>query len=560
MVISKVFAGSEFRPALMPRKWRTLALRARCRGLFSLRQVCSAGGVLANLLFIILATSSWAPAADNDGLLVQVIDKESRQPLAARMHLKDAKGKPVKPPKVPYWKDHFVFDGSILLDLPPGMYTFDLETGPEYRTQAGYFTLMRGSADTRIVEMSRFVEMKKEGWWSGELHIHRSPEEIELLMKAEDLHIGPVITSWNDRNVFEGKPAPAKPLVQFDGDRFYQLLAAEDEREGGALLFFNLDKSLTLPGRTGKAREYPSPAKFLDEARESPSAHVDIEKPFWWDVPMWIATGKVDSIGLANNHQHRDGMYDGEAWGKPRDTALFPNPHGNGRWSQSIYYHLLNCGLRIPPSAGSASGVLPNPVGYNRMYVHCGNELTWEKWWENLKLGRVVVTNGPMLRPRVFGPGANQEGALPGHVFQAEKGQTVELEVALNLAIRSPDKVEYLEVVQNGKVLHEVRLEDWKNAQGKLPPVKFDKSGWMLVRAVTNNPKTFRFATTGPYYVEIGYERRVSKASALFFRDWVFERARRVKLEDAAQQEEVLAYHKAARDFWQKKVDEANAE
>ena len=28
-----------------------------------------------------------------------------------------------------------------------------------------------------------------------------------------------------------------------------------------------------------------------------------------------------------------------------------------------IYYHLLNCGLRVPPSAGSASGVLPNPVG-----------------------------------------------------------------------------------------------------------------------------------------------------------------------------------------------------
>ena len=560
MVITKAFAGSDFPPSLNWKKCSTLGPTEFCRGLLTLLRACRLGGVLTILYWLALISSSTAQAADKDGLLVQVIDKESRQPLAARMHLKDAKGKPVKVPKVPYWKDHFVFDGSILLDLPPGMYTFDLETGPEYRTQAGYFTLMRGAADTRIIEMSRFVEMKKEGWWSGELHIHRAPEEIELHMKAEDLHIAPVITSWNDRNVFADKSPPAKPLVQFDGDRFYQLLAAEDEREGGALLFFNLDKPLALPGRTGNAREYPSPAKFLDEARESPEAHIDIEKPFWWDVPMWIATGKVDSIGLANNHQHRDGMYDGEAWGKPRDPAPFPSPHGNGRWSQEIYYHLLNCGLRIPPSAGSASGVLPNPVGYNRMYVHCGQELTWEKWWENLKLGRVVVTNGPMLRPRVFGPGVNQEGALPGHVFQAEKGQTLDLEVALNLAIRSPDKVDYLEVVQNGRVVHEVRLQDWKDAQGRLPPVKFDQSGWMLVRAVTNNPKTYRFASTGPYYVEIGYERRVSKASALFFRDWVFERARRIKLEDPAQQEEVLAYHRAARDFWQKKVDDANAE
>jgi hypothetical protein len=81
-----------------------------------------------------------------------------------------------------------------------------------------------------------------------------------------------------------------------------------------------------------------------------------------------------------------------------------------------------------------------------------------------------------------------------------------------------------------------------------------------LVRAVTSNPKTYRFASTGPYYVEIGYERRVSKKAAQFFVDWVYERARRVKLDDAMEKEDVLQYHRAARDFWQKKLQEANAE
>jgi hypothetical protein len=83
-------------------------------------------------------------------------------------------------------------------------------------------------------------------------------------------------------------------------------------------------------------------------------------------------------------------------------------------------------------------------------------------------------------------------------VFQAEQGQTVELDIALNLSIRSPDKVDYLEVVQDGKVVQEVRLDKFAEAKGKLPPVKFTTSGWMLVRAVTNNPKTYRFASTGP--------------------------------------------------------------
>ncbi|MDX1946270.1 MAG: CehA/McbA family metallohydrolase [Pirellulaceae bacterium] len=498
--------------------------------------------------------AAWA-AGSRGKLEVRVVDKDGGRPLAARMHLKDIKGRPIKPPKVPFWKDHFVFDGSIVLELPPGTYTFELETGPEYRTQTGYFQLERGAEDTKTVEMNRFVEMRKEGWWSGDLHIHRPPADMELLMRAEDLHVGPVITWWNKQNLWEGKPQPEPLVVQFDTDRFYGLLAGEDERGGGALLFFNLAKPLAIAGASG---EYPSSLTFAQQARETPGAHIDAEKPFWWDFPAWVAAGKVDSVGLANNHQQRDGMLDDEAWGKPRDKGLYPGAQGNGRWSQAIYYHLLNCGLRIPPSAGSASGVLPNPVGYNRAYVYCEGELTWDQWWENLRLGRVVVTNGPMLRPRVYGPGAEQDGALPGHVFQAEAGQTVELVVALNLATR--DKVEYLEVIQDGKPLHEVRLDAWAKANGKLPPVKFTKSGWMLVRAVTNNPKTFRFASTGPYYVEIGYERRVSKQSAQFFLDWVYERARQIKLDDADQQREVLEFHRAARDFWQKKVAEANAE
>jgi hypothetical protein len=517
-------------------------------------QICSS---LIALMVAGAATSTFAANGKGE-LEVRIVDKDTGKPIAARMHLKDPKGKPVKPPKVPFWKDHFAIDGAILLELGSGQYTFELESGPEYRRQEnGHFEIKRGATDTKSVEMSRFVDMKKEGWWSGDLHIHRPPADIDLLMRAEDLHIGPLITWWNEQNPWKGQPLPERQPVQFDGNRFYHLLAGEDEREGGALLYFNLNEPLAI---AGSKREYPSPVTFLRRARETPGVHVDVEKPFWWDVPVWIATGQVDSVGLANNHQQRDGMLDNEAWGRPRPATGYKDVYANGRWSRDIYYHLLNCGLRIPPSAGSASGVLPNPVGYNRVYVHCGDELTWDTWWENLRKGRVVVTNGPLLRPRVFGPGSSQEGELPGHIFQAADGESVELEVALNLSIRSPDKVEYLEVVQDGKVVHEVRLDALAKAAGRLPKVKFDKSGWMLVRAVTNNPKTYRFASTGPYYVEIAGQPRVSKASAQFFLDWVYERARRVKLDNADEHTKVLAFHKAARDYWQQKVAEANAE
>ncbi len=236
--------------------------------------------------------------------------------------------------------------------------------------------------------------------------------------------------------------------------------------------------------------------------------------------------------------------------GKPRDRVRYPDPWGGARWSQYIYFQLLECGLRIPPTAGSGSGQSPNPVGYNRVYVHVDGPLGYEKWWQQLRAGRVVVTNGPLMKPSV-------EGELPGYVFQAEAGAKLQFEIGLTLSTREP--ISYLEIIKNGKVEHSVAFDAYSKS-GKLPPVQFDRSGWFLVRAVTDLPKTYRFAMTGPYYVEIGDQRRISRGAVQFFLDWVYERARRIKLADAEQQKAVLGWHRQARDFWQDLLSKVNAE
>src|SRR5262249_9961512 len=102
--------------------------------------------------------------------------------------------------------------------------------------------------------------------------------------------------------------------------------------------------------------------------------------------------------------------------------------------------------------------------------------------------------------------------------------------------------------------------EDFAKA-ASLGTVFFKRSGWFLVRAIADNPKTFRFASTAPYYVEIGEEKRsMSRASARFFLAWVRERAARVKLDDTGQLREVLKYHEAAAKFWQEIVAKANVD
>src|SRR6478672_791148 len=107
--------------------------------------------LLFGALLAVLAAA--LAAADEGRLEIRATDKTTGQPIAARMHLKNPKGQPVKPPKVPFWKDHFAFDGTIMLDLPLGTYTFEIESGPECKLHSGSFILERNSNDTTTIEM-----------------------------------------------------------------------------------------------------------------------------------------------------------------------------------------------------------------------------------------------------------------------------------------------------------------------------------------------------------------------------------------------------------------------
>ncbi len=81
-----------------------------------------------------------------------------------------------------------------------------------------------------------------------------------------------------------------------------------------------------------------------------------------------------------------------------------------------------------------------------------------------------------------------------------------------------------------------------------------------MLRAVSDVSQTYRFALTGPYYVEFGGQPRISRKAAQFFLDWVYRRARQIGLDDPQQRREVLDLHRQARDFWQAVVARANAE
>jgi hypothetical protein len=488
--------------------------------------------------------SAWGATGQ---LNLTVVDKDADKPVACRMHLVGPNNKPRKVDKAPFWQDHFVFPGHILLKLPLGNYSFVIERGLEYLDQNGRFSFEAFADDSKQIELHRFVNMSAEGWWSGDLDVRRPVADMELLMSADDLHVAEVISWSNDKSQWSGKSPPKQALVRFDGNRYYNLMAGSVSRTGGEALFFHLPAPLKTPG---DQEEYPPLAKYINDAKEKEEVWIDLARPFYWDLPLLVALGQVDSIQVAHGDICRDTVIPHETGGKPRDKVHYPNPYGNPLWSQFIYFQVLECGLRIPPSAGSGSGVAPNPVGYNRMYVHVDGDFTYEKWWQSFRAGQVVITNGPLMRPTV-------NGELPGHVFQADAGSSFDFEIGLTLSTRDP--ISYLEIIKNGQVAESIRFDDYAKS-GKLPNLHFDKSGWFLLRAITDVGKTYRFAMTAPYYVEIGYKPRISKKAAQFFLDWVYERAKQIHLDDTQQQRELIDLHRKARDFWQEMLSKANAE
>jgi len=499
---------------------------------------------LAALTAAVIATRPLLAASGQ--LEVVVVDKATGQPLACRMHLLGPNKKPRKADKVPNWYDHFVVPGKILLKLPVGNYSFVIERGLEYLEREGHFTIQTFADDSKQVELQRFIDMAAQGWWSGDLNVRRPIRDIELLMSAEDLHVAEVIAWQNDKNFSGGRP-PAESPICFDGNRCYDVLAGALHRPGTELLLFRAADHDVFPG--GES-DYPPMIPFLSQARGKAKVWVDAGAPYGWDVPMLAALGQLDSIAVANANFCRDSFVNHEGQGKPRDRKIYASSQGSALWAHDIYFRLLECGLRIPPSAGSASGLAPNPVGQNRVYVHIDGEFSYDAWWDNFRAGRAVVTNGPLLLPSV-------EGNPPGCVFKADPGSKLELEIGLTLSTRDP--ITYLQIVQNGKVRHEVRFDEYAKT-GQMPRIAFDRSGWFLIRAITDVPKTFRFAMTAPYYVEIGYERRVSKQAAQFFLDWADERAKQIQLADPKQQEAVMQWHRQAREFWADLVAKANAE
>jgi hypothetical protein len=492
----------------------------------------------------LLAAAGEAPAPPSAPptfrLTGEVVDAATGKPVAARLYISDARGtwffaRSAAPggSAIRYEKKSSVNPLSVELhttlsahpfevDLPAGMYTLEVERGKEYRTLARTVEVAGGPVTVKLA-LERWIDLGARGWYSGDTHVHRSVDELPALQLAEDLNVTFPLVWWVTKDATppakgdKTSAVPAAELAEIDPTHVISTRNTEYE------IFSVGGKSHTLGAffalNHGAALEAGAPpVRAIAEEAHRRGALLDLEKHDWpWSIAL-VPVMQVDLFELANNHLWRT-EFAYKNWSTPGAAYMgLPDQARTGGERQWIlygldtYYALLDCGFRLRPAAGTASGVHPVPLGFSRVYVHLDGPFTFKDWYRGLSEGRSFATTGPMLFAKV-------NGQDPGHVFKEGSPATFEVQGA---AV-SETPIRKLEIVANGKVVRQIEIEVRKSAEGAAESrfdekVQLERSGWLAVRAFEERPGgRMRFAHSGPVWIEMpGRPLRPSRAEAEF--------------------------------------------
>lgn len=434
-------------------------------------------------------------------LQVTINDKETGRPLKAKCYLTDSVNEPWSPSgAITYVKPmerHFIASGEFQISLPPGKYNLRVERGTEYQPFARTFEIRPANLQDEKIELVRWINMNARGWYSGDLHNHRDLPDMPELLLAEDLNLAPTLTTW----VFGFHMMPTRqPAVgdtqairQVDATHAYSIFDTEIEGLGPVSGAVGL-VGITSPLRIRSDQLSPLNSVYAEMARRQ-GGYVDAEKISWRDGMALIALGQVDFAGLVYNSFTPHGVEPG--WGvSPTNKPEYRQPINAPLWAMELYYKFLNCGFKLPVSAGTASGVKWVPLGYNRVYVQLPRGFSYRDWFKGLKVGRSFATNGPMLFLSV-------DGHEPGSSIELPAGGR---RLRIHVETVSNGNLDRLEIIWKGQVVKTVQ------ATGDVQNLKADfeadapSSGWFAARAFEKPTETVRFAHTSPVYVHAGQD------------------------------------------------------
>ncbi len=483
------------------------------------------------LLGAVLLFATLLSSTDAAELRGEIRDAESQQLVAARLMIQHADGrwffaKSADPrgsavvldrerSKTSVEKHTCLTAHPFVAELPAGKYTLTIERGKEYLTETREIEVKDQPSEVRI-NLRRWINMAERRWFSGDTHVHRPVEELIAPMLAEDVNVVLPMTQWVTTSHTtpavgnrSGVKSVSNQLVVADATHVIHPLNTEYE------LFTVGKKSHTLGAVLAINQQEPfelgaPPVAPIAQTAHKQGALLDLEKHSWpWSM-MIVPVMNVDLFELSNNHIWRT-EFAFSQW--TIDTKL---PYGNietnaagfTEWGWTdfgfqTYYTLLNCGFRLRPTAGTAFGVHPTPLGFGRVYVELPDGFRYADWIRGLDAGRSFVTTGPMLFAKFNGQPA-------GSKFQRTGDENSLCEVRGEITSIHP--LDRIEVIVNGEIAQTLKSPANKplGAAGLSTPLKIDvpvsasRSQWVVIRAFEqHSPGRFRFVHSSPVYFDV---------------------------------------------------------
>ncbi len=334
------------------------------------------------------------------------IRDEDKKPTTASLIIKDAQGH-IYPSQMKRLAPDFFFQPQIYradgetIELPVGKYTLTYGRGPEYLTVTKTLDVVVNQGLT--INLERWINPSKMGWYSGDHHIHAAgcshytaptqgvnPEDMMRHILGEGLNVGSVLTwgpgYYHQKQFFEGKDhklSTANNLMRYDLE-----ISGFPSGHAGHLVLLRL-----------KEQYYPN-TKVLEDW---PTFTIPVLK---WAKAQGAITGYAHSgLGLEVKNDALPN-YD-----MPKFDGIGANEYivavtqnlvdfistmdTPPTWELNIWYHTLNNGFRTRISGETDFPCMSdNMVGHGRSYVKLDKKLNFDEWAEGLKLGKTYVSEG----------------------------------------------------------------------------------------------------------------------------------------------------------------------
>jgi TolB protein len=444
-------------------------------------------------------------------------DQRAYAPDDAWMHADDSFVRSERPFEAHY----FHSAGLSQLTVPAGTINLGVMKGLEYSFEQQTVKIS-GAQNAEVTVHLHPLKIPQEAgrhWVSGDVHVHmnyggayrNTPSRLVAQAAAENLSIVEDLIVNKERRFpdikyFSPLPDPASTATTL-------VLHSQEYHTSywGHLGLLNLTSNILLPGYAGypgtaAASLFPSNANIADLAHEQ-HALVGYVHPYDsvpdpskdesvnHELPVDLALGKVDYIEALGFADHKA-------------TA-------------QVWYRLLNCGFHLPAAAGTDAmanyASLRGPIGLNRVYAEVPiGPLKIDAWLNAVKRGQTFATNGPLL-------GLKLNGKEVGDTLQLSAGNS---EVKVTAWLRSFVPINHLELICNGKVARELKL----NSDGQSADIENIisglQSGWCLLRASSDKATyplldLYPYATTSPIYIAVADSSPIQKEDAAYFEAWI---------------------------------------